>query len=174
MRIERRKASPLSSSVPVWRFVRWGRRLVETAWKSCRGARAIIRMLKMNPAAAAPSVARIRSGPALRKVCSLSMISRTAAANPVPWASDISGAAESPPPRAARAQAAGASALRARRRNAAGTTTRLRHGAATIPIATTSWPLASPTATITANEVRKIDSERIRIEKRPKERIPAR
>ena len=30
--------------------------LVETAWKSCSGARAIIRTLKMNPAAATPSM----------------------------------------------------------------------------------------------------------------------
>ena len=47
-------------------------------------------------AAAAPSAARISSGPAFRKVCSLNMISSTAAANPVPWARLNSGAAPSP------------------------------------------------------------------------------
>ena len=42
------------------------------------------------------SCAPISSGPALRKVCSLNMISSTAAAKPVPWASENSGAASLP------------------------------------------------------------------------------
>ena len=64
--------------------------LVETAWNSCSGARAIIITLKMYPAAAAPSKPRMISGPALRKTCSLNMISSTAAANPVPRESENS------------------------------------------------------------------------------------
>ena len=58
--------------------------LVETAWKSCSGARAIISTLKMKPAAAAPCSPRAISGPALRKACSLNMITSTAAAKPPP------------------------------------------------------------------------------------------
>ena len=58
--------------------------LVETAWNSCSGARAIISTLKMNPAAAAPCRPRATSGPALRNACSLNMITSTAAAKPPP------------------------------------------------------------------------------------------
>ena len=43
-----------------------------------------------------------------------------------------------------------------------------------MPIATADWPLSSPTATSTANEVRKIDSERISAVNGPKRRWPAR
>jgi pyruvate dehydrogenase E2 component (dihydrolipoamide acetyltransferase) len=63
---------------------------------------------------------------------------------------------------------------RACRAKAAGTISRLRSGAATIPIATADWPLSRPTATSTANSVRKTDSERIIAVKRPKRRCPAR
>ena len=58
--------------------------LVETAWKSCSGARASISTLKMKPAAAAPCRPRMTSGPALRKACSENMITSTAAAKPPP------------------------------------------------------------------------------------------
>jgi hypothetical protein len=61
-----------------------------------------------------------------------------------------------------------------RRAKAAGTTKSERDGAATMPIATTDWPLRRPTATRTAKRVRKTDSERIIAEKRPKRRCPAR
>ena len=87
--VRRNSRSP--SAVPlVWSFVRCGRMLVETAWKSCSGARAIISTLKMKPAAAAPWRPRMTSGPALRKACSLNMITRTAAAKPVPLSSEKS------------------------------------------------------------------------------------
>ena len=49
-------------------------------------SRLFIRMLKMNPAAAAPSEPLTSRGPALSRVCSLTMISSTAAAKPLPWA----------------------------------------------------------------------------------------
>jgi len=64
-----------------------GRIEVWIAWKSWSGARAISNALNTKPATAAPeapSVAFASSGPAFRKVCSLIMMSRTAAANPVP------------------------------------------------------------------------------------------
>ncbi len=43
-----------------------------------------------------------------------------------------------------------------------------------MPIATADWPLSRPTATSTAKLVRKTDSERIIVAKRPKRRWPAR
>ena len=58
--------------------------LVETAWKSCSGARASISTLKMKPAAAAPCRPRVINGPALRNACSENMITSTAAAKPPP------------------------------------------------------------------------------------------
>ena len=62
----------------------------------------------------------------------------------------------------------------ARRAKASGTTSSESEGAATMPIATADWPLSRPTATSTANEVRKTDSERISAVKGPKRRWPAR
>ena len=154
-----------SSSAPsARRRVRWGRRLVETAWNSWRGARAIIRMLKMYPAAAAPALPLTRSGPAFRNACSLSMIRNTAAAKPPPWASvNSASAGRSPSASALPPCSASAFAGAPRRRNANGTTMRDSVGAATIPSATASWPVAIPTATASGNAVRDTDSLMISI-----------
>ena len=115
-RTDRRKASSPSPVAPERRRVRWGSRLVATAWKSCSGARAIISTLKMKPAAAALVVAFTSSGPAFRNACSLSMITSTAAAKPLPWASVKAGAppSESPVGAGARRLAAHAAADRER------------------------------------------------------------
>ncbi len=147
--------------------------LVETDWKSCSGARAIISTLKMNPAAAAPSRPRTINGPALRKACSLNMITSTAAAKPPPWAREKSSAGTSSASRPG-VPGAGSCCFWARRAKASGTTSRLSAGAATIPIATADWPLSRPTATSTAKIVRKHDSERISATNRPKRWMPAR
>ncbi len=141
-----------------------------TAWKRTSGARAIISTLKMKPAAAAPSEARTSSGPAFRSVCSLTMISSTAAAKPPPAAS-----VNSDSPDAGADGVAGAR-LRATARpaKASGTTVRLSTGAATIPSATAVCPLAIPTATARANDIRAVDSASSRAPYRPKRRLPAR
>ena len=172
IRTERWNSSSLPSSVEVWRLVRWGRMLVETAWKSCSGARAIISTLKMNPAAAAPCRPRAISGPALRKACSLNMISSTAAAKPPAVAQrELLGLAS----RGLRAwPRLRRFSLRPGAAKASGTTIRLSEGAATMPIATADWPFSRLTATSTANRVRKTDSERISAVKSPKRRWPAR
>src|SRR6266540_1779832 len=76
------------------RRVRWGRIEVWTAWKSCIGARATSRTLKVKPARAVPcgpSVSLTSSGPALRNVCSERTTSRTGHAKPTPCASVNSG-----------------------------------------------------------------------------------
>ena len=144
--------------------------LVETAWKSCSGARAIISTLKMKPAAAAPCRPRTTSGPALRKACSLNMITSTAAAKPPPLAIETEESSSS--------VACGGGAVRFAL-GAPGEGERHDHqarapGAATIPIATADWPLSMLTATSTAKIVRKHDSERISATKRPKRLLPAR
>ena len=142
--------------------------LVETDWNSCSGARASISTLKMKPAAAAPWRPRVISGPALRKACSLNMISSTAAAKPPPSAKEKCSSSSV-------ATGGGASACcLARRAKAKGTTSRLRAGAAVMPIATADWPLRTLTATSTAKIVRKQDSERISATNRPKRCWPAR
>ena len=133
--------------------------LVETAWKSCSGARAIISTLKMKPAAAAPSMPRVISGPALRKACSLNMITNTAAANPPPSfivKSDESAVSSASLPGAASWGSGRRScAFFARRSKANGTTIRLRGGRGDDPDRDPDWPLSRLTATSTANRVRK-------------------
>jgi hypothetical protein len=148
--MEIRNASSPRSPPRERSLVRWGRRLVATAWNSTSGARATISTLKMKPAAAAPSAPFTSSGPALRKVCSLSMISNTAAAKPPPWASENS---SSPGGLAATGAGVGRTP-----RKASGITRRLKAGAAATPRATTSCPSATPTATTRANATRAIDS----------------
>ena len=170
IRTERWNSSSLPGSSLVWRLVRWGRMLVETAWKSCSGARAIISTLKMKPAAAAPCRPRMTSGPALRKACSLNMITSTAAAKPPPLAIETEDVLV-----ACRCGGAGGARRawrggRRRRERPSGESA----GAATIPIATADWPLRMLTATSTAKIVRKHDSERISATKRPKRLLPAR
>ncbi len=95
------------------------------------------------------------------------MISSTAAAKPVPCASENS-----------EAVLRGGRFGRGRGARPAGKGERHDHqvseGAATIPIATADWPLSTPTATSTAKDVRKTDSERISAVNRPKRRLPAR
>ena len=83
------------------------------------------------------------------------MISSTAAAKPPPAASVNSDSTRMP----ARMAVAGAR-LRATARpaKASGTTVRLSTGAATIPSATAVCPLAIPTATARANDIRAVDS----------------
>ena len=110
------------------------------------------------------------SGPALRKACSENMISSTAAAKPPP--AKIEKCSCSSPSAGTAAGAARTSW--ARRKKIVGTMIRPRTGAATIPIATADWPLRMPTATSTANRVRKHDSERIRPTNMPNRWLPAR
>ena len=124
------------------------------------------------PASAAPrapsSLASISSGPALRKVCSQTMISSTAAAKPVPRASVNSGSRADGSSRAAASSWAGAgsSAVGApaggasRRASAGGTTASDTIGAAAIPSATAVWPSAIPIATASANRQRELASMR--------------
>ena len=91
----------------------------------------------MNPAAAAPAVALTSSGPAFRKVCSLSMISEHGRGEPaVPCGeAELGGAAPSRFGSAARPRRLAVAGV-ARRRNANGTTISERVGAATMPSAT--------------------------------------
>ena len=148
-----------SVSPPARRRVRWGRIEVCTAWKSCSGARAISSTLKVKPASAAPrapSAASTSSGPALRKVCSLSMIASTATAKPVPCASVNSGSV--PACSGSGSSSATGAATRSRRPSAQGTTASDTIGAAAMPSATTSWPSAIPTATASANRQRELAS----------------
>ena len=95
IRTERWNWCSESGSSLLWSAVRWGRIEVETAWKSCSGARAIISTLKMNPVAAEPLTIPITSGPALRKTCSLNMIRKIEPTKPAPWASENSSRASS-------------------------------------------------------------------------------
>ena len=147
----RRNGSPSS---PALSRVRWGRIDVCTAWKSCSGARAISSTLNANPARAAPSappsVALTSSGPALRNVCSQSMISSTATANPAPWERvnwpSRSGSSS-------RAAGGGRRCIRA-----TGTTTSDSNGAAAMPSATNVCPDAIPIATASANSARQLAS----------------
>ena len=122
----------------------------------------------MNPASAAPSappsVAFTISGPALMNVCSLSITSSTAAANPVPCASVNSGSSLGRP--------AGGSGERCTRRRANGTTVRLAIGAATMPSATASCPSLIPTATATANRQRARSLEQHEQPVRPEAVVP--
>ena len=126
----------------------------------------------MNPASAAPSappsVAFTISGPALMNVCSLSITSSTAAANPVPCASVNSGS-----PAAGVLSFIGSMINRTRVR-ANGTTARLAIGAASMPNATASCPSLMPTATATANEQRVVASSSTRSPYAPKRWCPAR
>ena len=116
--------------------------LVETAWKSCSGARAIISTLKMNPAAAAPSKAADDERAGVEqdlfaehdhqhrgREAGAAATSRTAG-------SSLGEAGISSAPRPGMPVAS----LLALRAKAAGTTRRLSAGAATIPIATADWP----------------------------------
>jgi hypothetical protein len=107
----------------------------------------------MKPAAAGPSDALSSSGPAFMNVCSLSMITSTAAANPPPWAS-VNSAPAGRPGATIRSGVARRPERRARSAIAIGTMIRLRSGPATIPSASADCPEAIPTATATANETR--------------------
>ena len=112
--------------------------------------------MNAKPASAAPrcpSVAFTSSGPPFRKVCSEIMISRTAPANPAPWAS-VNSACSGVASVAGGSSAAGAAPARILRRIAHGTTDNENSGAAAIPSATTDWPFAIPTAATTANATR--------------------
>ena len=152
--------------------VRCGRIDVWTAWKSCSGARAIRRTLKAKPASAAArcvSVAFTSSGPALRKVCSASMIASTAPANPAPRAS-----VSSPSGAVASAGSPASVRDRSRRRSAHGTTDSERSGAAAMPSATAACPCAMPTTTARANAHRDADSTNTSSPYSPKRRCPAR
>ncbi len=144
--------------------------LVETDWNSCSGARASISTLKMKPAAAAPWRPRVISGPALRKACSLNMITSTAAAKPPPSAQREVLVSSSLRDRWRRLSAC----CFARRAKAKRDDQQAQAGAATMPIATADWPLRMLTATSTAKSVRKQDSERISAMNRPKRCWPAR
>ena len=103
----------------------------------------------MKPARAAPaapaSVALTSSGPALRNVCSASMISSTATAKPAPLERVNS------PSSSEGAVSRTASIERALRPSASGTTASDSRGAAAMPSATTAWPEAMPTVTASAN-----------------------
>ena len=94
--------------------------------------------------AASAAVQSARSTPAFRSVCSLSMITSTAAAKRPPRASPSS---SSPAVRSC-PDAAG------RRENAHGTTTSETNGAAAMPSATAVCPEAIPTATASAKASR--------------------
>ena len=155
-----RKASAPVESPRARSRVRWGRRLAAIAWKRTSGARATISTLKMNPAAAAPSAARTNSAPELTMICSLSMITSTAAANAPPRESVNSGSVPAPSdcsPVPARL------AGERRRLIANGITAMLAIGAAAIPIATTSIPSAIPSATASANSSRALPSKTSRV-----------
>ncbi len=137
--------------------VRWGRIEVCTAWNSCSGARAISSTLKVKPASAAPSapsVAFTSSGPALRKVCSASMISEHRHREAGAVGERELGLA----PSSSAALGASAPPLGhlgpGRRPSAHGTTASDTIGAAAMPSATTDWPEAIPTATASANSTR--------------------
>ena len=68
----------------------------------------------------------------------------------------------------------GERAAAARRPKASGTTTRLKHGAATIPSAIADWPEAMPSATASANAARDADSQISSAASSPNRRLPAR
>ncbi len=128
---------------------------------------ASIRMLKMIPASVAPWRPRMISGPALRKACSENMIRKTRRREPAAVFEREAGRVL----RFVRAAAGVVSATGAAAAalcfcalwaKANGTTSRLRAGAAVIPIATAPWPLSTLKATSTAKIVRKHDSERIK------------
>ena len=114
--------------------------------------------LNANPAsAAAPcvSVTFTRIGPAFRNVCSATMISSTAPANPAPRAS-----VSSPSGAVAIAGSPSSAAARSRRRSAHGTTDSESSGAAAMPRATAVCPCDIPTTAAIANAHREDDSTR--------------
>jgi hypothetical protein len=108
-------------------------------------------MLKMNPAAAAPSAARTNSAPELMITCSLSIISSTAAAKAPPWPRLKSGSPATP--LALRPGPSSAGGVR-RPRSANGMTISAATGAIAMPTATNSSLLATPIATAMANSNR--------------------
>ena len=144
-----RWASPCSVTISL---VRCGSSVVETAWKSCSGARAIISTAKISAASESlPVSAFTISTPEFRIACSETMITSTALANPSPRDSVNSGSPEVE--RSPREEA-----RRTCLPSANGTTIKLSSGAAAIATPAAFGPWMTPTASKTPNTTRDVDS----------------